>query len=304
MYNELVNRLIVEVRNANLLNDEVKSSKEFQIFNKVLIEKYKRKNKLFNKDIELISYDEFKEIAHDLIILIMKEYLKNTKYKYDSVSCEIIKHKFPGHFSRSSNNISLSETVIKSLYDGNILALEIVFHELYHFVMKYDILSKNINSMLVKCIKDYLLSSLSFSYCLDNYTVLSYENIVDSKAIIELINFFEYNNIDLPRRDKKKINCIFQENIEYYHSNKRIVNKFSNYFKYNELFDIIINKHPEWLNYFQISVEYYINKDGFIVKRSKKQLQELLSIELEKNNNQDLINYLEELINNKTNLYR
>ena len=304
MYNELVKRLNMEVKNANLLNNEVKSSKEFQIFNKVLIEIYKRKNKKINKNIELISYDEFKEIVHDLIILIMKEYLKNTKYKYDSVSCEIIKHKIPGHFSRSSNNITLSETVIKSLYDGNILALEIVFHELYHFVMKYDILNKNIDNMLVKCIKDYLISSLSISYCLDNYTVLSYENIVDSKAIMELVNYFEYNNIDISRKDKRKLNIIFEENIEYYHSNKRVINKFGNYFRYDELFDNIINRHPEWLNYFQISIEYYVNTNGVVVKRNKEQLQELLNKELEKDNNQDLINYLEELINNKTNLYR
>lgn len=301
MSNELINRLILEVNNTNLLNNEIKSSKEFQIFNKVLMEKYKRKNKLFNKNIELISYDEFKEIVHDLIILIMKEYLKNTKYKYDSISCEIKKYIALGRFFRTSNNITISETVIKSLYDGNILALEIIFHELYHFVMKYDFLNKNINNVLVKCLKDYLLCSLSIRYCLDNYTVLSFENIVDSKAIIELINYFEYNNVDLFKRDKKKIQYLLEENIEYFYSNKRMLNKYANYIKYDELFDNMINKYPEWLNYFQIGIEYYINTEGVICKRNKEQLQELLNRELEKKSNQDLIDYLEELINNKNN---
>ena len=60
---------------------------------------------------------------------------------------------------------------------------------------------------------------------------------------------------------------------------------------FEEAFDLIVKDNPNWLEHPQLQIEYYLDKDRKVKKRTTEQLQAIL--ENEQNNEiKDYINYL------------
>ena len=55
----------------------------------------------------------------------------------------------------------------------------------------------------------------------------------------------------------------------------------SNFLDFEEAFDIMIKSNPEWLKFSQLNIEYCIDENGKVRKRTKEELEERLKMEFD-----------------------
>ncbi|MGN1323585.1 MAG: hypothetical protein ACI4VR_00025 [Bacilli bacterium] len=64
----------------------------------------------------------------------------------------------------------------------------------------------------------------------------------------------------------------------------RLLFNYNNYFlDFEAAFDVMIKHNPNWLTIPQLNIEYYLSKDGKVLKRTKEELEERLKIETDEN---------------------
>lgn len=275
-----------------LLNEKVINSNSFKLLKLII-------KKLYVKDNNSISYNEFKETIVSFIETIMKSYLENTKYLNDKYSC-IIK-KLPtyrrGEFNPKNNVITINEAVIEDIYLGKINSMITIFHELNHFKSKYDIRLGKVNNDIIRTIKEDLLrianqglfkfnkdsSLIDDNYYKCNYTVFSDEKIAEINAINNLILFTQLTDIELPKQHLQQLINQIKNNTSQYNNylrDLRLIFNYNNYFSdFEEIFDIMIKHNPDWLAIPQLTIEYYLDKDGKVAKRTKQELEERFKTE-------------------------
>ena len=207
-------------------------------------------------------------MINNLVIAIMKNIINKSIYKDDNVSCKI-KNIFLGYgcFNKLSNEIIIKEDVIEKLYKGDIKELIIIFHEIYHFIVKYDILNGINSEDIIKILKEKLVSNNKKNYKINNYRVLYEENYVEIKAIGEFLYLINVLKIELTKKDIKILKDNYNQVIELYNYNKRYIESINKIVDFNELFDEMIKLYPEWLNYPQIGLEYTKNNKKYVKNR-------------------------------------
>ena len=277
-----------------ILNDTVVNSRLFEIIAVVLKNHYLNRKNLK----PVISYNEFRDTIKAFVLQVMKSLLKDTEYEQDPYKCiiETLPNNTRGQFNRENNELYINEDVIKKLYSGKIDELTTIFHELSHFVIKYELKQGIINADLIKIIKDELVSkdqlidkyiNTESLYYTCNYPVYSEEKIVDNRAIKIFLEFIVMTGINLSNDELDKLRKDYEKNDEQYHNYLRDfrlnIGFNSNWLDLEEAFDILIKHEPSWLNNPLLSIEYYKDKDGNIRKRTNDELQEKLSVETDNN---------------------
>ena len=266
---------------------------------------------------KLISYENFENVIRNFILDVMKTFLENNKIADE---CVVYIKQLPkgtkGLFldSKKGNNfLVINECVIKELYDGDIEQFIVIFHELNHFKVKYDIRLSEINDDIVRIIKEKLIRESSqdpfneigsiksikkgYMYVNDDYYSANYElysgevyaNIKaqedylfmlksltkDPNIQADIINFFQ-----------SEYKSTFEKNKKYYDNHQRDfrtnLNFNDNFLSYEEAFDLLIKDNLDWLQYPQIAIEYYKDDNGIVHKRNESELIELF------NNTEDL----------------
>ncbi len=255
----------------------------------------------------------------------LEEYqLKDEKYK---VAIEKLPPRKKGYFlnnQKYNNLLVINEDVIKNIYNGNIEEFMVIFHELNHFKVKYEIRIGEINEDIVRIIKEKLIRKSSQDpfneigspksikhgyqyvnddyYC-DNYELYSEEIYVNLQSKRDFLTMLKkITNNELIQQEFTKIFDNYYENeidseIKKYNNHLRDFNSNfyfnSNYLNYEEAFDLLVTDNPNWLQYPQIAIEYYLDANNNVQKRNVEQLQELL------NNSNDVkeIEYISLLIN-------
>ena len=172
--------------------------------------------------------------------------------------------------------------------------LAVLFHELNHFKMKYDIKLGFLDESLVRVIKEELISSSplypSFikvseeekrsSYYKDNYELYSEEKLADFYSLENLLLFLKEAKINLTERQKYEINALFSKIQGQYNNYLRDVSNNLNFNSYNidfeEAFDILIKNNPQWLEYSQLRIEYFLDSNGTVKKRTSEELKTML----------------------------
>ena len=278
-----------------LLNPRVINSDSFELF-KIMIKKIYIKE---NNSKSIISYNEFKEAIVSFVEGIMKSYLEDTEYYKDKYSC-IVK-KLPtyrrGEFNSKNNIITINEAVIQDIYLGNIDSMITIFHELNHFKSKYDIRLGKVNNDIIRTIKEDLLRVANrclFKFNKDNlfidddyykcnYTVFSDEKIAEINTINNLMFFIQIVDIELSEQHLQQLKERITNNTIQYNNYLRdlrlIFNYNNNFLDFEEAFDIMIKRNPDWLAIPQLSIEYYLNRNGKVAKRTKEELEERLKTE-------------------------
>ena len=307
----------------NLLSNENFEDENVKIITNLLkkcFTNYQREqNFSFSK---LLTFQEFKENIYNFITSIMHKFLDNYNFGSDKCTVMIIplSKKNKGFFLNSEkygNLIVINEEVIRNIYDGHIEDFIVIFHELNHFKIKYDIESGIINEDTVRIIKEKLIRTSedrysfnpqdsNYYYC-DNYEVYSEEiyanlqakkdfllmlkSLTDNKLIQEeFSSIFEEEYKDEMANEKKRYNNHIRDL-----SSRSDFNDYS--LSFEDAFDLLVTDNPKWLKYPQISIEYYIDENNKIQKRSIRQLQE----QLNSSNNHDKIKYINYLINRAQN---
>lgn len=287
-----------------LLSEKVISTRSFGILQLMF-------QNIYTNEQHLIQYSNFKEILVAFVEKIMSSYLKDTKYHNDKYSC-IVK-KLPsyrlGEFNSENNVIIINESVIKEIYLGKINSMTVIFHELNHFKSKYDIKLGIINSDIIRTIKEDLLrvannrdsKLINDDYYKCNYTVFSDEKIAEINAINNLISFVRIVGIELSKQHLQQLDEQIESNTRQYNNylrDLRLIFNYNNYFlDFEEAFDIMIKHNPSWLTIPQLNIEYYLDKNGKVVKRTKEELEERLKIETDEN----IKEYIQYLLSPNTN---
>ena len=285
-----------------LLDEEILNSREFIFL-----------RDFFNSSSKP-SYLTFKSHINIFIKKVMRNYIKNTPFCNDSCSCFCYeKLESLGSFASELNIILINEKVVKKIYDEKDLSsLAVLFHELNHFKIKYDIKLGVFDEYLLRVIKEELISKSSTcpsfikiyeadknTYYDDNYDCYSEEKLADLYALDNLLIFMKNVNISINESQKKRINELIKLTVSKFNNYFRDVSNnlnFNSYFiDFEEAFDILIKDNPSWLEYPQLLVEYYIDEEGNVIKRNKEQLNELL----DKETNMAVQEYIRKILNNE-----
>ena len=254
------------IKKTRIFDDKIISLKEFQEICLVLKQKYN--NKLIFTKQNNKYYNDFKNNLIDLVIFIMKNIIGNSIYKDDEVCCIVQKICIGyGSFNKYSNKIVIREEIIEKIYKGDIKGLIIIFHEIYHFIVKYDILNGIVNEDIIKILKEKLICDNKKNYKINNYRILYEENYVEIKAIYEFLYLINMLKIELTKKDIKILKDNYNQAIELYNYNKRFIEDINMRVDFNELFDEMIKRYPEWLNYTQIGLEYTKNNKNYVKNR-------------------------------------
>ncbi len=224
----------------DLITEEIKESKNFQILSKVFSYHYVNKDNLE----PIISYDEFCQVLTNFIEEIMQNYLIKmgfTDYRGKNPEATIVNFKDSTIGDYNSNTIRLAETIPWNIFKGNILVLFDVCHELIHFKYDTDINAGIINKNIVRAIKETLIqqdaetseSIFKYDYYYDNYEFDSREKLADIEGVCLFREIIEFMNITLTKEDEIKLLNIYNNNRIQYNNYLR---DFRNNLKFNNFF--------------------------------------------------------------------
>lgn len=296
----------------DLITEEIKESKNFQILSKVFSYHYVNKDNLK----PIISYDEFKEVLTNFIEEIMKNYLIKmgfADYRGKEPEVKIVDFKDNTSGDYHYNMIRLDETIPWNIFLGNILVFFDACHELIHFKYNTDLHAEIINKNTVRVAKETLIRHdaetaapiFKYDYYSDNYKFDSEEKLADIEGVELFRKIIEYMNITLTREDEIKLLNIYTNNRIQYHNYLRDFRsniRFNNFFMdFEEAFDFLIRDNPEWCSCPQLQIEYYQDKEGKVRKRTTEELQNIL----EREDDKDIKEYIQSLLvpNEDKNLY-
>ena len=271
---------------------------------------------------KFIKYDDFKLIIHKFIIETMGIFIAYTEYSDDTYDVYIKKlpRNLNGLFRSNKNELFINENVIKDIYDGKLEKFMTILHELNHFKVKYEILFGVINIDICRCVKELLLrdednhpfgrnfknNSFSDDFYYDrnyrNYSEEVYVDMCSKKDFslfmkIILITFYLDNENNMKKIDNFVDKYIKDDLVRYDNHIRYLTTSLSfnsNYLSFYEAFDVSVKYHPGWLKYPQISVEYYLDSDGYVKKKDILQLKD----DLDKIDGIDTREYIEYLIKN------
>jgi len=261
-------------------------------------------NKVLNGD-KSISYSFFKDDLIKFIKDYMKEINKNS-YLYLTIVNIINSSKDMGT-AEKVNEIEIDESVFKKIYSGKRLYLLVIFHELIHikqnYLIKNGIIGKNISDIIKEDLLDYYFAinnKKSKKYYDINYDLDSSEVQANLEAIDLFYTYFNVNNIKPNLFELYILRDITKEFEKKLKNKKRkyLCEKYKMYrtMDLDKLFDFIIIKNPEWLEWFpQLKIEYCYDNDT--VKRVDYRNFNLEEIENESNSYKEYIKYLKQKAN-------
>ena len=262
------------------------------------------------------SYLENTEFCNDMCSCVIKDLSNNILGEFD------IKKQIIGKNVITINVITIDKGVVKAIYFGEINFMSVIFHELNHFKNTYDMKLGIISKDIIRVIKESLLtiatqdnlakkdapkSKITYindniqgnydgNYYQCNYGVFSDEKIAEINAIKDLILFIKITDLELSEPYLQELNSEISKNIIQYNNylrDFRLIYNFNNYFlDFEEAFDEMIKFYPNWLAIPQLNIEYYLDKDGNVAKRTKKELEERLKTETDK----DIKEYIQYLL--------
>lgn len=282
-----------------LITEEIKESKNFQILSKVFSHHYVNKDNLD----PIISYDEFKEVLINFIEEIMNGYLIKSGNINEQGSCEIVKFNKGKAGDCIDTKIRLDEDEVKEIFLGNLIIFT-PYHELTHFKYNVDIASGKVYGNLVRYLKERLIriDGMTFINGYDdfyyslNYNCISIETLANMEGIYNLAKILNMMEIDLTKADQLTLSLLLKHNVSLYNKHLRdlTLNLKSNLFYQNfeDFFDLIVEDHPEWLDYKQLQIEYYKDDEGKVRKRTSEELQSLL----EREEDEETRKYIESLV--------
>ena len=261
-----------------LLTEKIKESTNFQALAKVLTYHYQNQEKRKT----IISYNEFEELLTNFIEEIMSNYLNLLSIE----TKPIFKiEKLIGSLGCQQKEVIKSdEKVIREIYKGDIVNLVYICHELIHFKYWFAIVSGEVNKNIIDVLKEILirhdgknrLNYFKYDYYNDNYSLERGEVLANIEGVELLKHILSLMNIELTKKDLEKLNEMYNAMKRKKYIDKRnftrcpISNNFYNTF--NNWFDIIIKDHKEWLDIKQLQIEYYLDEEGNVRKRTTEEL--------------------------------
>lgn len=241
------------------------------------------------------SYEEYEEKLKKVLLNCMKLNIYDSKQ--DKLKIEIIDDNEMIASSSYYNTLYLSKYLVMGLYKGDRISWICIFYEL-ELIRQKSYLYKGVPDYDInKILKEMILLNNTNLY---NFSIEQTEDFYYSKmqastnAFLNTIRLF--NSIGSPLTGKE-IN-ILKESLMYDEKSKDEELMLSSLDDENvrismeNLFDMNLYFHPEWLNMFpQLKLEYYMSAAGVI----KRDSYELLMLKREETNNNRKL-YIDKLL--------
>lgn len=197
----------------------------------------------------------------------------------------------------------LNKARMEELYNGNIYPLIIFFHELKHGYQSIDMSLGKIDTNLMIITKEKIIKELSDLYnnsknyyTNDNYFNISFEIDAQIFAVETTKRICKHFNFNIP-------DDVFDKTRKHYGSNILDTNRIARIhgetkqLSVEEMFDEVIKNDPTILTKFPVfNIEYILEND---IVRSKN--TEELYKTMEQVNDQNIVNYLNYIIEKKKN---
>jgi len=231
----------------------------------------------FLKGNSSLDYEKFKYLMIDYFTIYINKL--NEKYACQFMISNSI--TFTG-ICYGVEKIIINEREVRKIYNGNISSLLTIFHEISHLQQNIQIEEGIVSKNIINYIKDNLLRyyqdeqnkkfgiSKNSSYYILNYKYESSEIDANLNSILLFLRFCSKNEIELPKQIEKILETEFsklevKKNFKRYVGENIIFNSY--YLSLDESFDLAINDHPEWLEFFpQLNTEYFIVDDKICKK--------------------------------------
>ena len=133
------------------------------------------------------------------------------------------------------------------------------------------------------------------NYYDNNYEYFSEESYADMSCMIDFLWMIKNSKLKITKEQAHGIYKLMKKKENNYNFHIRDVSDNLNFNSYEvdfeEAFDLLIKDHPNWLEHPQLQIEYYLDKDRKVKKRTTEQLQAIL----ENEQNEEIrfyINYL------------
>ncbi len=175
-----------------------------------------------------------------------------------------------------------NELIIKNLYEGFVSSLIAFFHEIRHIKQFMDYRLGDVSAASMFMLKDMLIRKYENHrygtdyYYKDNYYNINFEIFAENLAITDTQKLLDSVGIIYSEDFYKKIRDVWSiSNI----SSKRIIRENGEkvYKTLDERFLEVIKLAPYYLEqYRQLQIEY-VNENGVVRKRTKMEMQELVS---------------------------
>lgn len=233
----------------------------------------------------------------------MNDYLIKSGNINEQGSCEIVNFNKRKAGDCINTKIRLDEDGVKDIFLGDLIMFT-PYHELTHFKYNVDIASGKVYGNLVRYLKELLIRRDGMTYINGyddfyyflNYDCISIETLANMEGIYNLAKILDMMEIDLTKADQLTLILLLKHNVSLYNKHLRdlTLNLKSNLFYQNfeDFFDLIVEDHPEWLDYKQLQIEYYQDEEGKVKKRTSEELQSLL----EREEDEETRKYIESLV--------
>lgn len=233
----------------------------------------------------------------------MNDYLIKSGNINEQGSCEIVNFNKRKAGDCINTKIRLDEDGVKDIFLGDLIMFT-PYHELTHFKYNVDIASGKVYGNLVRYLKELLIRRDGMTYINGyddfyyflNYDCISIETLANMEGIYNLAKILDMMEIDLTKADQLTLILLLKHNVSLYNKHLRdlTLNLKSNLFYQNfeDFFDLIVEDHPEWLDYKQLQIEYYQDEEGNVRKRIPEELQSLL----EREEDEETRKYIESLV--------
>lgn len=261
-----------------------------------------------------ISYNSFKKNLEKFAREVMNIYLVNTPFENTPSYCLVTKHRCAGTFIDDLNLVIINEEIVEEMYKGTIWAITTLFHELNHFKIKYDLKLGYINIDLVRILKERLISTNSIypsfikscqyenienNYYNNNYKYFSEENYADMACLENFLYMIKHSKLKISKEQAYGIYKLMEKKENHYNFHMRDVSDNLNFNSYEidfeEAFDLLVKDNPNWLEHPQLQIEYYLDENKKVNKRTTEQLEVILNNE----QNEEIKNYINYLLKPK-----
>lgn len=282
----------------NLITKDIMKTKEYIQFIKMILD-------LQNKD---VSYDKFKNIIINFVTFIVKDYLKRMNLldneNFNRMTFEIVDlpDNIGGSYSFSKQKIRINSNIIFDIFKGDLKKVAIIFHEINHMKVHAEIIKDVYDINLYRILKENLVREASIDiyelykeekqrnfmgYYVSNYDSYSEEVYVEMLALLDLLIVFQSADVQIQNENRKFIYDELKALEVGWNNLNRDFTYVSNNNKYHmylyDAFDEYFKMNKDWLEDCPLlQIEYYLDENGNIMKRSIEELQELIGKEPDK----------------------
>lgn len=229
---------------------------------------------------QVVDYENFELIMKQFILDCMNS-INGDRIKNYLPFVEFVPELFADGIEAAGatfgiKKITITNDVIKNLYDGSTNSLIVIFHEVSHVKENMDIFLSDITTLEYRVVKDQILKyyygAKNVEYYRNNYDTVSSEIYARTHEKILMLKYLQFLGLETLNYDQMIGEVITDS--KKYKDDMRMINieNDSKQCELDLLFEQIIFENPEYLDEYPVLKHIFINENGIIRKKNSYEL--------------------------------